>query len=142
MKALLMCTAVLVVLSSLASCCENATPVDAVLVDGRTVPVAKTKQRQTNARAGGGSLCSSGTPSWPRYPKAARAARIQGHVIIEATIDKDGSVSELKLISGHPMLVSAAMEAVKQWKYEPYLLDGKPMPVKTTIDVNFSLSGG
>ncbi len=134
--------AALVVLSPPAFCCENSTPVDAVVVGGRSVPVDKTKQRQFNTGVGGGSLCGSGTVSRPMYPSAARAARIQGHVILKATIDKDGNISELKLISGHPMLVNAAMEAVKKWKYKPYLVKGKAVPVKTTVDVNFSLSGG
>ncbi len=76
------------------------------------------------------------------YPPLARAARIQGHVILDAVIDKEGNVSDIKLVSGHPMLVEAAMENVKRWKYKPYVVKGKPVSVKTTIDVNFSLSGG
>ncbi len=78
----------------------------------------------------------------PPYPMLAKSARIQGHVMLQAIISKDGRVENLRLISGHPMLAPAAIEAVKQWRYRPYLLNGEPVEVETTIDVNFSLSGG
>jgi len=76
----------------------------------------------------------------PVYPAVARAARIQGAVVLTALIGKDGAVQELELVSGHPMLVPAAMEAVKQWRYRPYVLDGEPVLVQTTINVNFALA--
>src|SRR5579864_7349323 len=75
----------------------------------------------------------------PQYPEDARAARIQGVVVLKANIDKEGSVSNLELVSGHPMLVPAAIEAVKQWKYRPYLLAGRPVEVETQIQVSFTL---
>jgi TonB family protein len=78
----------------------------------------------------------------PVYPAMARTARVQGAVVLEAVIDKQGNVAELKVISGHPMLTQAALDAVKQWKYEPYRLNGEPVTVDTTITVNFQLSGG
>jgi protein TonB len=78
----------------------------------------------------------------PAYPPLARQARIQGTVILQAQISKDGNVENLQLVSGHPMLAPAAIEAVKQWKYKPYLLNGEPTPVDTQIQVNFTLSGG
>jgi periplasmic protein TonB len=78
----------------------------------------------------------------PVYPPLARAARIQGVVILQAQISKDGNIENLQLISGHPMLAPAAIEAVKQWKYKPYLLNGDPVEVETQVQVNFSLSGG
>jgi periplasmic protein TonB len=78
----------------------------------------------------------------PTYPPLARQARIQGTVILQAEISKDGNIQNLQLISGHPMLAPAAIEAVKQWKYRPYLLNGEPVEVETTIQVNFTLSGG
>ena len=78
----------------------------------------------------------------PSYPPLARQARIQGTVILQAEISKDGSIQNLQLISGHPMLAPAAIEAVKQWKYRPYLLNGEPVEVETQIQVNFTLSGG
>jgi protein TonB len=78
----------------------------------------------------------------PTYPPLARQARIQGVVILQAQISKDGSIENLQLISGHPMLAPAAIEAVKQWKYKPYLLNGEPVEVDTQVQVNFTLAGG
>jgi len=78
----------------------------------------------------------------PTYPPLARQARIQGVVVLQAQISKDGSIQNLQLISGHPMLAPAAIEAVKQWKYKPYLLNGEPVEVETQVQVNFTLSGG
>ncbi len=78
----------------------------------------------------------------PTYPPLARQARIQGVVILQAQISKDGSIQNLQLISGHPMLAPAAIEAVKQWKYKPYLLNGEPVEVDTQVQVNFTLAGG
>jgi periplasmic protein TonB len=78
----------------------------------------------------------------PTYPPLARQARIQGSVVLQAVIGKDGSIQNLRLVSGHPMLTSSAMEAVKQWKYKPYFLNGEPVEVDTQITVNFTLAGG
>lgn len=78
----------------------------------------------------------------PVYPPLARQARIQGVVILQAQISKDGNIENLQLISGHPMLAPAAIDAVKQWKYRPYLLNGEPVEVETQVQVNFTLSGG
>jgi len=78
----------------------------------------------------------------PEYPPLAQQARIQGIVTLQALIGKDGSVQNLRVISGHPMLVQAAMEAVKQWRYKPYYLNGEPVEVETQINVNFTLAGG
>jgi protein TonB len=78
----------------------------------------------------------------PTYPPLARQARIQGTVTLEAEISKDGSIENLRATSGHPMLVPAAIEAVKQWKYKPYLLNGEPVAVQTTVIVTFTLAGG
>jgi len=78
----------------------------------------------------------------PAYPPLARQARIQGTVVLQAVIGKDGSIQNLKVVSGHPMLAPAALEAVKQWRYKPYYLNGEPVEVDTTINVNFTLSGG
>lgn len=78
----------------------------------------------------------------PTYPPLARQARIQGTVVLQAQISKNGDIENLQLISGHPMLAPAAIEAVKQWKYKPYLLNGEPVEVETTVQVNFSLAGG
>jgi protein TonB len=78
----------------------------------------------------------------PAYPPLARQARIQGSVMLQAEISKDGAIQNLRLISGHPMLAPAAIEAVKQWRYKPYYLNGEPVEVETQITVNFTLSGG
>jgi len=78
----------------------------------------------------------------PMYPPLARQARIQGQVVLQAEISKSGDIQNLRLISGHPMLAPAAIEAVKQWRYKPYYLNGEPVEVETQITVNFSLSGG
>ena len=76
----------------------------------------------------------------PVYPTLARAARVQGDVVLSAVIDVNGQIQNLQLVSGHPMLVPAAIAAVKQWRYKPYLLNGQPVEVETTITVIFSLS--
>lgn len=76
----------------------------------------------------------------PVYPLQAKQARIQGTVRFEAIIGKDGTVQTLQLVGGHPLLVPAAQDAVKQWVYEPTLVDGKPVEVYTLIDVNFKLT--
>jgi TonB family protein len=76
----------------------------------------------------------------PIYPPLAREARIQGLVLLAAQISKKGEVESLQLISGHPMLAPAAIDAVKQWKYRPYLRNGSPVKVRTVIQVNFALS--
>jgi protein TonB len=76
----------------------------------------------------------------PVYPPLARQTRISGTVRLHAIISKSGSVESLEVISGHPLLVRAAMDAVQQWKYKPTLLNGEPVEVDTTIDVIFSLN--
>lgn len=76
----------------------------------------------------------------PVYPPLARQARISGTVRLQAVIDKDGSVVQLELVSGHPLLVQNAMDAVRQWRYQPTLLNGEPVQVVTTIDVVFTLA--
>ncbi len=76
----------------------------------------------------------------PRYPDDAKQARVQGQVVLQAEIDKNGDIQSLTLVSGHPMLAPAAIEAVRQWKYKPYLLEGRPVAVETQIIVNFTLS--
>src|SRR5713101_6796525 len=78
----------------------------------------------------------------PVYPPLARQARIQGQVVLHAQISKDGVIEGLTLVSGHPMLAPAAIDAVKQWRYKPYLLNGEPVEVDTEVMVNFTLSGG
>jgi periplasmic protein TonB len=76
----------------------------------------------------------------PIYPPLAKQARISGHVLLNAIIGKDGTITNLTVASGHPLLIPAALEAVKQWVYQPTLLNNDPVEVVTQIDVNFTLS--
>ena len=76
----------------------------------------------------------------PIYPSDAKAAGIQGSVVLDAVIGKDGMISSLKLVSGPPELTKAAWEAVKQWTYKPFLLNGNPTAVETTITETFALA--
>lgn len=78
----------------------------------------------------------------PVYPPLARTARVQGSVVLAAIIGKDGSIQNLHVLSGHPLLTQAALDAVKQWRYKPYILNGEPVEVDTQVTVNFTLSGG
>jgi periplasmic protein TonB len=77
----------------------------------------------------------------PAYPPLARSARIQGVVVLQAVISKQGSIENLQVLTGHPLLVPAAIEAVRQWHYRPYVLNNEPVEVETQITVNFSLAG-
>lgn len=90
----------------------------------------------------GGNVQSAKLVRQPRpvYPPLAKQARISGVVKLSAVISKDGTIKELQVISGHPLLVPAALEAVKQWVYQPTLLNGEPVEVQTQVDVNFTLS--
>jgi protein TonB len=74
------------------------------------------------------------------YPPLARQARIQGTVRLQAIIAKDGTIQSLEVVSGHPLLVQSALDAVRQWRYQPTLLNGEPVEVSTTVDVIFTLS--
>jgi protein TonB len=78
----------------------------------------------------------------PAYPALAIAARVQGPVVLNALISRGGTIENLRAVSGHPMLAQAALEAVRQWRYRPYLLNGEPVEVETQITVNFTLGGG
>ncbi len=104
------------------------------------IPKVATPQRiRVSSGVSTGLLIKKVTPN---YPPLAKQARIQGHVLLQAEISKEGTIQNLQLISGHPMLAPAAIEAVKQWRYKPYLLNGEPVAVETQVDVIFSLSGG
>ena len=75
----------------------------------------------------------------PMYPPLAMQARIQGTVVLQAVIAKDGTVRDLRVVTGHPLLVQAALDAVQLWRYKPYLLNDQPVEVDTQINVNFTL---
>lgn len=78
----------------------------------------------------------------PDYPPLARQVRVQGAVVLQAIISREGTIEKLKVLSGHPMLIPAAVNAVLQWRYRPYVLNGEPVEVETQVTVNFVLSGG
>ena len=101
--------------------------------DGNELP----KRIRVGGNAAAVNLVSQVTPT---YPREAKDARIQGTVRLEAVIGKDGTVQDLQVLTGHPLLTPAALEAVKNWVYRPTLLNGQPVEVKTTIDINFTLA--
>jgi TonB family protein len=104
--------------------------------------LASTNPGEPAALRVGGDVQQNNLISQPKplYPALAKAARVQGTVRFEATIDKEGRIANLQLLSGPPLLVQAALEAVRQWTYRPTLLNGQPVTVVTTVDVNFTLS--
>lgn len=105
------------------------------------IPVARDENSMKRLRVGGNvqavNLINKVTPA---YPPLAKQARIQGTVSFAAVIGTDGAIKDLTLISGHPLLIPAATDAVKQWVYKPTLLNGQPVEVETQIDVNFTLA--
>jgi protein TonB len=78
----------------------------------------------------------------PEYPQTAKLAHVQGQVLLSAIISKAGTIEKVQALSGHPLLVPSAVEAVKQWRYRPYILNDEPVEVETQITVNFTLGGG
>ena len=104
-------------------------------------PVKETPKPPQRIRVGGNVQAANLIRKiTPQYPPLAKQARVQGTVKFQAIIGKDGTIQNLQLINGHPLLVPAATEAVKQWLYKPTLLNGEPVEVVTQIDVNFTLS--
>jgi protein TonB len=77
----------------------------------------------------------------PTYPPIAKAARVSGTVVLQATISRTGSIENLRVVSGPAMLQQAALDAVKTWRYRPYLLNNEPVEVETTVNVIFTLGG-
>jgi protein TonB len=104
-------------------------------------PPPKPTAPQRVKQGGNVTAASIITQTRPLYPPLARQARIQGNVVLHAIIDKDGKVAQLEVISGHPLLVQAALDAVKQWRYKPTQLNGDPVEVDTTITVTFTMGG-
>lgn len=99
------------------------------------------KPTQSRIRQGGAVTAASLINRvQPNYPPLARQTRISGTVRLHAIISKDGTVQQLEVLSGHPLLVQAALDAVRQWRYRPTTLNGEPVEVDTTIDVIFSLN--
>jgi protein TonB len=77
----------------------------------------------------------------PIYPPLAIQTRTEGSVVLAAVIGRQGSIEQVQVLSGHPMLVRAAIDAVRQWQYRPYVLNGEPVEVNTQVTVNFVLAG-
>ncbi len=111
------------------------------IVSAPPVPAAKPKAPAAPVRIGGNVAAANLIRSvQPVYPALARSARIEGTVEFTAVIGKNGSIEDLQLVRGHPLLVNAAKQAVLQWKYRPTLLNGQPVEVLTDITVKFVLS--
>lgn len=128
-----------------------------VSADGSTTMESKTRQTAAASPvSAAGAAISDGTPTRvrvasgvsqgllirqvaPVYPDAARRSRIEGTVVLLAIISKEGTIADLKVISGPKELAAAALGAVQQWRYRPYLLMGEPVEVQTTVQVNFRL---
>jgi protein TonB len=96
------------------------------------------KRIRVAARAAEANLIHDVTPQYP--PEAGRA-RLEGTVLLMAVIGKDGSVKDVRVESGLPILAQAAIDAVRQWRYKPYMIDGEPVEVDSRITINFTLSG-
>lgn len=111
------------------------------IVGGAAPPPPPPKPVQTGpVRIGGNVMQAKAIDRvQPSYPAIARAAHVQGTVVLHAIIAKDGTVQQLQLMSGPPLLVNAAMDAVRQWRYSPTELNGEPVEVDTTIQVVFTL---
>jgi len=106
--------------------------------NGPKVKVAAPTKMSISAGVAGGLLIQKTAPV---YPQMAREARVTGTVVIQATISKTGTVENLRAVSGPTMLRQSALDAVKTWRYKPYLLDGEPVDVETTVSVTFSMGG-
>ena len=103
----------------------------------KAIPNAPAKQIHVSTGVQAAKLITQATPV---YPALARQARVAGTVRLTAIIGRDGAIRNLQVMSGHPLLTPAALEAVKQWRYQPTLLNDEPVEVITQIDVNFTLS--
>jgi protein TonB len=102
------------------------------------VQAAVPKKVNISAGVAVGMLLQKTTPI---YPPIAKAARVSGTVVLQATISKTGLIENLRVISGPAMLQQAALDAVKTWRYRPYLLNNEPVEVETTVNVIFTLGG-
>jgi periplasmic protein TonB len=112
------------------------------VIGGMGVAPPPPKPRQTGPLRVGGNVQAARIINrvQPVYPPLARQTRISGTVRLHAIIGKDGTIQQLEVMNGHPLLQQAALDAVRQWRYQPTLLNGDPVEVDTTIDVIFSLN--
>jgi protein TonB len=105
---------------------------------GPKVKVEAPKKLTISAGVAGGLLIQKTAPV---YPQLAKEARVSGTVVIQATISRTGAIQNLRVVNGPTMLRQPALDAVKTWRYRPYLLDGEPVEVETTVSVTFTLGG-
>jgi protein TonB len=105
---------------------------------GPKVKAAPVKKLTISSGVMAGMLLQKTTPV---YPPIAKAARVSGTVVLQATISKTGAIENLHVLSGPPMLQQAAQDAVRSWRYRPYLLNNEPVEVETTVNVIFTLGG-
>jgi len=109
---------------------------------GNSAPPPPPRPTQTRIRVGGNVQGAKLVHQvQPIYPQIAKTAHVSGTVLLHAIIAKDGSIQELQYVSGPPLLMRAAMDAVHEWRYQPTLLNGEPVEVDTTIQVVFTLGG-
>src|SRR6516164_7952289 len=109
---------------------------------GGAAPPPPPRPTQQRIRVGGNVAAAKLTRQvQPIYPQIAKTAHVQGTVLLHAIIAKDGTIQELQYVSGPPLLMKAAMDAVREWRYSPTLLNGEPVEVDTTIQVVFTLGG-
>jgi protein TonB len=122
---------------------EKAGPPAGLLSDFGTAaaPVVTTAQPKSFTVSRGVMAGNLVEKQDPVYPAIARAAHIQGTVILSATISRTGTIENLTVVSGSAMLAQAAIDAVRNWRYRPYLLNGSPVAVQTTVNVTFTLGG-
>jgi TonB family protein len=106
----------------------------------QTTPPAATQPQRFIAVSAGVAAARRISGNSPEYPAIAKAAKVQGTVVLYAEISKDGTIQNLRVISGPPMLQSAALDAVRTWTYKPYLLNGEPVAVRTQINIVFNLA--
>ena len=119
----------------LAACLIVSLAVPSLAQSNDDKPAEKPPQKVTSGVARGYKIHNVD----PEYPLVARNAKIQGPVVLRAVIDTKGKVTNLRVLSGHPLLAASAVEAVRQWKYRPFVFEGKVVPVETTITVVFHL---
>ena len=112
-----------------------------VFGSGTPKPVVKVETPKKIAISSGVAQGNLISQTRPTYPPIAKAARVSGTVVLQATISKSGTITNLRVISGNAMLQQAALDAVRQWRYKPYLLNGDPVEVDTTVNVVFNLGG-
>lgn len=117
----------------------GASPNDSVL-NGRTQPAVKVVSSRPFAISSGIATGMLIRQTQPVYPTIAKAARVSGTVVLHATISKNGTIKDMQVVSGSPMLQQAAVDAVRTWRYRPYKLSNEPIEVDTTINVVFSLA--